>query len=260
MEPADRYQGGMLGLACGDAKGKKLDCKPRGAFEPITDMVGGRPFNLEPGQLTDDTSMALCLAESLIEKNGFDSLDQMGRYVSWYGTGYLSGTGICFDIGGTSVSALRRFEKTRNPFSGPTGNRSAGNGSQMHLSPLPLFFFPERDAMIFHVGESSWATHGAQECIDACRFFASILHNALSGMDRERVLSDHDEAEIELLALREILRGSYTGKTEDQINSTGYVAKSLDDALRCFCTTNTFMDAVLKAANLGDDADTTVAI
>jgi len=260
MELVDRYQGCLLGLACGDAVGTTLEFKPRGSFEPITDMVGGGPFNLEPGQWTDDTSMALCLAESLIEKKGFDPMEQMERYVRWYRTGYLSSTGVCFDIGGTTASALRRFEKTRDPFSGPTDSNSAGNGSLMRLAPVPLFFFPDRDAMIFYAGESSRTTHGAQECIDACRLFASILYNALSGMDKERVLLDHDESIIESPAIREILRGSYKGKTEDQIKGTGYVVESLEAALWCFHAMETFKDAVLKSANLGDDADTTAAI
>ncbi len=260
MELMERYQGCLLGLACGDAVGTTLEFKPRGSFEPITDMVGGGPFNLEPGQWTDDTSMALCLAESLVEKKGFDPLDQMERYVKWYRTGYLSSTGACFDIGGTTASALRRFEKTRDPFSGPTDSRSAGNGSLMRLAPVPLFFFPDRDAMIFYAGESSRTTHGAQECIDACRLFASILYNALSGMDKERVLFDHDRAIVESPSVRGILKGSYKGKTEEQVEGAGYAVKSLEAALWCFYTTNTFKDAVLKAANLGDDADTTAAI
>ncbi len=260
MELVDRYQGCLLGLACGDAVGTTLEFKPRGSFEPITDMVGGGPFNLEPGQWTDDTSMALCLAESLIEKKGFDPMEQMERYVRWYRTGYLSSTGVCFDIGGTTASALRRFEKTRDPFSGPTDSNSAGNGSLMRLAPVPLFFFPDRDAMILYAGESSRTTHGAQECIDACRLFASILYNALSGMDKERVLFDHDESIIESPAIREILRGSYKGKTEDQIKGTGYVVESLEAALWCFHAMETVKDAVLKSANLGDDADTTAAI
>lgn len=260
MELAERYTGCLLGLACGDAVGTTLEFKPRGSFEPITDMVGGGPFNLEPGQWTDDTSMALCLAESLIKKKGFDPLDQMERYVRWYRTGYLSSTEVCFDIGGTTASALRRFEKTRDPFSGSTDSHSAGNGSLMRLAPVPLFFFPDRDAMIFYAGESSRTTHGAQECVDGCRLFASILYNALVGMDKEQVLFEHDETIIESPAIREILKGSYKGKIEDQIQGTGYVVKSMEAALWCFYITNTFKEAVLKAANLGDDADTTAAI
>jgi len=81
-------------------------------------MVGGGPFNLRPGQWTDDTSMALCLAESLTKKGGFDARAQMERYCRWMETGYLSSTGSCFDIGSTVASALQRYLKTGEPYSG----------------------------------------------------------------------------------------------------------------------------------------------
>jgi len=123
-----------------------------------------------------------------------------------------------------------------------------------------MFFFPNREAMIFYAGESSRTTHGSQACIDACRLFASILFNTFSGMDKERVLFDHEVNIVESPAIREIARGAYRDKTEDQIQGSGYVVKSLEAALWCFYTTASFRDAVLKAANLGDDADTTAAI
>ena len=260
MELIERYQGCLLGLAVGDALGTTLEFKPRGTFEPIDDMVGGGCFDLEPGQWTDDTSLALCLAESLIEKKGFDPYDQMKKYLLWYRTDYMSSTGTCFDIGGTTRAALEAFEMTGEPFSGPTNPRSSGNGSLMRLAPVPMFFFPDREAMIFYAGESSRTTHGSQVCIDACRLFASILFNAFSGMDKERVLFDHDPAIIQSPAIREIAHGAYRDKTEEQIQGGGYVVKSLEAALWCFYTTNSFHEAILKAANLGDDADTTAAI
>ena len=260
MEMIERYQGCLLGLAVGDALGTTLEFKPRGTFEPRDDMVGGGCFDLEPGQWTDDTSLALCLAESLIEKKGFDPYDQMKKYLLWYRTGYLSSTGYAFDIGGTTKAALNSFEKTGEPFSGPTDPRSSGNGSLMRLAPVPMFFFPDREAMIFYAGESSRTTHGSQACIDACRLFASILFNAFSGMDKERVLFDHDVNIVQSPAIREMASGAYRNKTEDRIQGSGYVVKSLEAALWCFYATDSFRDAVLKAANLGDDADTTAAI
>ncbi len=260
MDLIERYQGCLLGLAVGDALGTTLEFKPRGTFEPIVDMVGGGCFDLEPGQWTDDTSMALCLAESLIEKKGFDPYDQMKKYLLWYRTDYMSSTGTCFDIGGTTRAALEAFEMTGEPFSGPTNPRSSGNGSLMRLAPVPMFFFPDRDAMIFYAGESSRTTHGSQACIDACRLFASILFNAFSGMDKERVLFDHDVNIVQSPAIKEIAGGAYRGKAEDQIQGSGYVVKSLEAALWCFYTSDSFREAVFKAANLGDDADTTAAI
>ena len=114
MEPIERYRGSLLGLAAGDALGTTLEFRRPGSFTPIEDIVGGGPFGLSPGEWTDDTSMALCLAESLIECRGFDPVDQLRRYVRWYREGHLSSRGRCFDIGGTvscvapSVRADRR--------------------------------------------------------------------------------------------------------------------------------------------------------
>ena len=107
-----RFRGCLLGLAAGDALGTTLEFRSPGSFELIGDMVGGGPFGLEPGQWTDDTSMALCLAASLIKMEGFDPSDQMRRYVRWWREGYMSSTGRCFDIGNTTRYSLSRFVDT----------------------------------------------------------------------------------------------------------------------------------------------------
>ena len=117
---SDRARGALLGLACGDAVGTTIEFSPRGSFAPVTDMLGDGPFSLRPGQWTDDTSMALCLADSLIACQGFDARDQMNRYLNWWRWGYLSSTGDCFDIGITVRAALARFEATDEPFAGST--------------------------------------------------------------------------------------------------------------------------------------------
>ena len=136
MDTEDRFRGCLLGLAVGNAVGTTLEFKPPGSFKPISDMVGGGPFRLKPGEWTDDTSMALCLAESLIAKQCFDPSDQLQRYLKWYREGHLSSNGRCFDIGNTVRHALTRFEKTGEPYSGSTDHSSAGNGS---LSVLRRF-------------------------------------------------------------------------------------------------------------------------
>ena len=116
----DRYRGALLGLAVGDALGAAIEFSAPGTFEPVTGMRGGGPFGLKAGYWTDDTSMALCLAESLIECHGFDPVDQLTRYVGWYRTGHLSSTGEFFDIGIATQEALRRFERTGEPYCGST--------------------------------------------------------------------------------------------------------------------------------------------
>src|SRR5262249_24847002 len=157
------YRGCLLGLAAGDALGTTLEFRSPGSFTPIQDIVGGGPFGLAAGQWTDDTSMALCLAESLIECHGFDPVDPLKRYVRWYRQGHLSSTGHCFDIVNTTRSALRRFEQSGDPYCGPTDSWSAGNGSIMRLAPVPLFFAATPHEAVTRAAESSRTTHGAEE-------------------------------------------------------------------------------------------------
>ncbi|HUL07882.1 MAG TPA: ADP-ribosylglycohydrolase family protein [Candidatus Acidoferrum sp.] len=256
----DRFRGCLLGLAAGDAVGTTVEFEPRGSFLPLTDMTGGGPFQLEPGQWTDDTSMALCLATSLIVRRGFDPADQMNRYCRWSQLGYLSSNGTCFDIGSTVGAALRRYQTTGEPFSGSADPHSAGNGSLMRLAPVPMFFHPDRARIWHYCGESSRTTHGAQECIDACRLFGDMLARALDGAAKAEILFSHEATELPSAAIRAIAQGAYRDKTADDISGSGYVVHCLEAALWCFLTTDSFAAAILQAANLGQDADTTAAV
>lgn len=256
----DRFRGCLLGLAAGDAVGTTVEFRPRGSFAPLTDMTGGGPFQLRAGQWTDDTSMALCLATSLVECNRFNALDQMQRYCRWADTGYLSSTGTCFDIGVTVAAALRRFRETGNPFAGSSDPHTAGNGSIMRLAPIPMFYSPDLDAAERFAAESSRTTHGAAECIDACRLLARIVCRALSGNPRDEVAPGDSETFTGSDRIRAIACGAYREKPERDIRGSGYVVESLEAALWCFMNTGSFAEAVLMAANLGDDADTTAAI
>lgn len=260
MKTAERFRGALLGLACGDAVGTTVEFMPRGSFSPVTEMVGGGPFRLKPGEWTDDTSMALCLAESLVECNGFDAADQMHRYVKWLDEGYWSSNGRCFDVGGATHDALSKFKKTGNPFSGNTHTQSAGNGCIMRLAPIPMFFYPDRDAVIEMSGESSRTTHGAPECIEASRLFGSMLFMALDGASKEQILSRHAMSGFNSKKIEAIAKGDYRTKSESEIFGVGYVVQSMEAAVWCFDHTDNFRDAILRAANLGDDADTTAAI
>ena len=262
-----RYQGCMMGLAAGDALGTTVEFKAPGSFFPLTDMVGGGPFGLEPGQWTDDTSMALCLADSLVEKKGFDLKDQIERYVRWWKEGYLSSNGTCFDIGNTVRRALRDFEATGNPISGPTDSNSAGNGSIMRLAPVPLLYANFPETAIELSGKSSITTHGADACIDACLYFGGLIAGAVKGVSRKDLLSQGYrpdgrtwQREDLVEEIFEIAEGRYKYKEPPEIKGTGYVVKSLEAALWAFCHSTSFKDGCLLAANLGDDADTTGAV
>lgn len=255
----ERYRGALLGLACGDAVGTSVEFQPRGSFKPLTDMVGGGPFNLKPGQWTDDTSMALCLAKSLLSQKGFEAADQMGRYLNWWQWGYLSSTGECFDIGMTVRDALTRYQETGEPFAGSTNPHTAGNGSLMRLVPVVLYYFPDRERILTFSANSSRTTHAAPEAVECCQLFAELIHRALQGAAKADVLSLSGTTGLEP-KVAAIARGDYQGKPERDIQGSGYCVASLEAALWCFHQTDSFESAILKAANLGDDADTTAAI
>lgn len=267
MEPIERYRGCLLGLAVGDALGTALEFKSPGSFDPIEDMVGGGPFGLQPGEWTDDTSMALCLAESLIERRGFDPIDQLDRYCRWYRQGRLSSTGKCFDIGNTVRGALHRFERSREPYCGPTAADTAGNGSIMRLAPVPLFYARRPREAIERAADSSRTTHGAREAVAACRYLAALIVGAIKGVPKEDLLSDHFTPVPGLwrggpLApkIAEIAAGSFKQRNPPDIRGTGYVVASLEAVLWAFHRSTTFREGALLAVNLGDDADTTGAV
>jgi ADP-ribosylglycohydrolase len=259
-------RGCLLGLAVADAVGTTLEFKPPGSFTPIDDMVGGGPFNLEPGQWTDDTSMALCLAHSLVQK-GFDLKDQMNRYVNWYRHGYMSSNGRCFDIGNTVRQALDQYQHTGNPIAGSTDPYSAGNGSIMRLAPVPIYYQRNPAAAITRAGESSRTTHGATAAVDGCRYLAALILGALAGEDKAKLLASFytpvpNYWQIHPLTpdIAAIAAGSFKEKQPPDIKGSGYVVHSLEAALWAFYHSHNFRDGCLLAANLGDDADTTAAV
>jgi ADP-ribosylglycohydrolase len=267
MDRRSRYRGALLGLAAGDALGTTLEFKAPGTFQPISDIVGGGPFRLKAGQWTDDTSMALCLAESLVERRGFDPVDQLDRYVRWYRDGHMSCTGRCFDIGNTTRMGLHDFIKTRQPYCGSTSPSMAGNGSIMRLAPVPLAFAKRAEAAIAHSGDSSRTTHGAPNCVAGCRYFGGLIVGAVEGRPKDELLSA-DFSPVPGLwqrsplaeAIAAVAKGTFMVKMPPAIRGTGYVVDSLEAALWAFHSTDNFCDGALLAVNLGDDADTTGAV
>lgn len=252
--------GCLAGLACGDAVGATVEFKARGKFKLLNDMVGGGKFRLEKGEWTDDTAMALCLAASLLENSGFDASDQMNRYWRWANNGYMSCKNRGFGIGKTVISSLFRYRKTGNPYSGSTDPKTAGNGCIMRLAPVPMFYFPDLESVLWFSGESSRTTHGTKECIHACRLLGGILFAALSFRDKTAVLFAENIIKGAPESIKSLASVSYCNKNEEEIKSTGYVVDSLEAALWCFLHTKSFEEAILKAANLGGDADTTAAV
>lgn len=254
----DRAMGTMLGLAVGDAIGTTLEFTPRDAVAKVTDVTGGGPFRLKPGEWTDDTSMALALMDSLLVDPSLNERDLMERFSAWYENGSYSPTGRCFDIGVTTRQALAEWRKTNDPIAGPTSASSAGNGSLMRLAPVAVRHWRDRETLIDTAARQSKTTHGATESVAACLALAELLADAIQGLPGTALLRERscDYAG----AIGAIMVGSWRFKHRDQIRSSGYVAHSLEAAMWCVGRTANFRDAVLLAANLGDDADTTAAI
>lgn len=255
----DRAVGALLGLAVGDAIGTTLEFALRDDAAPrLTDMVGGGPFGLKPGEWTDDTSMALALASSLASTSEFDPVDLMERFVAWHERGDYSSNGRCFDIGNTTFDALRTYRLKGSAFAGSDNPMSAGNGSLMRLAPVAIRFAGDDDARSVVAAAQSRTTHAAEEAVDACVFFADLLADAILGRRRSEVLRRRDVALTPAIA--EIAKGAWRSKRRADIRGSGYVVEALEAALWCVGTTTTFADAVLRAANLREDADTTAAI
>ena len=260
----NRAQGCLAGLAVGDALGTTLEFTSPGSFETLTDMIGGGPFRLKPGQWTDDTSMALCLAESLLECEDFDLKDQAERYVRWWRDGHHSATGTCFDIGNTVRAALSSFRLDGVAAAGSSDRYSAGNGSIMRLAPVALHYQNPLE-VIYYAAESSRSTHQAPACLDACRYLGGILWALIHGISKEEVLAPFyhpagDTWEGMDPAIAAIAAGSFKEKNPPEIRGTGYVVQSLEAALWAFHRSSTFEEGALMAVNLGEDADTTGAI
>jgi ADP-ribosyl-[dinitrogen reductase] hydrolase len=254
----DRAIGALVGLAVGDAVGTTNEFKSRDDFPIVTDIVGGGPFALKPGQWTDDTSMALALADSLSQAPELDVNDLMTRFVSWWKEGAYSCTGTCFDIGVTTRQALQRFLSTGIPLAGSQDADKAGNGSLMRLSPVAIRHGGDREKRRRAAALQSRSTHAAPQAVDACILFADMIADAIAGDPLTSVLSPRD-----LLlspAIASINNGSWRGKPERDIRTSGYVAHTLEAAIWAVARTTSFEDAILLAANLGDDADTTAAV
>jgi len=233
-------------------------------------IASGRiSHGLKAGEWTDDTSMALALADS-IATAGWDLNDQASRYVEWWQKGKYSVNGRCFDIGITTRNALNNFQANQDAIaSGDTSERASGNGSIMRLAPVPIRYaelYPNKIEELSQLAEqSSLPTHASEQCRSACRYLTTVLAALICGEDRKAVFSP-DWKPLKTLngtkplhpLIQEVAQGSF--RENPAIEGSGWVVKSLEAALWAFHDADRFEEAVLKAVNLGDDADTTGAI
>ena len=249
----------LLGLACGDALGTTVEFRRRDTFPLHTEMTGGGAFNVKPGEWTDDTSMALCLAQSLVQCQGFDPKDQLERYLRWMNDGYLSCHGCCIDIGGTTRNALKRFERTRVSYAGTDNPFESGNGGIMRLAPA-IFASTDRAKAMEHVINSSRTTHASADCLDAAELLGAILWELREGKALKAVLEDLPDTFERGMKIGRIKRGFFRKLGREQVSSSGYVIDTLEAALWSCYHSEDFEAALITAVNLGDDADTVGAV
>lgn len=259
-----RARGALVGLAVGDALGTTNEFQPAGSFEPITDMVGGGVFDLEPGQWTDDTSMALCLADSLLAQGRYDSFDVMERYDRWRKDGYRSSTGTCFDIGNQVMRSLWDFEVNQRVPRTAQRTTSAGNGAIMRLAPVVIAGFEHREIreIVATAGLSARETHYSVEAEAATEVFAALLVGALLGWAPEHIINvgwastgpAFDEMAARVISTDPAERAAW------EKNTSGYIVHGLRLAVHGLLDFGSFDEAVLAIANMGGDADTNAAI
>ena len=259
-----RARGALVGLAVGDALGTTNEFQPAGSFEPITGMVGGGVFDLEPGQWTDDTSMALCLADSLLAQGRYDSFDVMERYDRWRKDGYRSSTGTCFDIGNQVMRSLWDFEVNQRVPRTAQRTTSAGNGAIMRLAPVVIAGFEHREIreIVATAGLSARETHYSVEAEAATEVFAALLVGALLGWAPEHIINvgwastgpAFDEVAARVISTDPAERAAWEKDT------SGYIVNGLRLAVHGLLDFGSFDEAVLAIANMGGDADTNAAI
>lgn len=256
---ADRAVGSLVGLAVGDALGAPVEFCRRGTFEPVVGLRAGGYFKLPEGAWTDDTAMALCLAQSLLEHPELDAKDLLDRFCRWASTGENTSTGVCVGIGQNTLRVLGNFHRTGALFAPDTRQKSDGNGAAMRLAPVALRHWQNPVEARRIADLQSRTTHYSDLSASACAYLAAILCDLISGRDWTDALSAVLDPEWPE-SIQRIAKETWQLRTLDSINSTGFVVHTLEAALWAVGTTNGFEEALLKAVNLGDDADSVGAV
>ena len=252
-------------------------------------MVGMGKYEDEDGQIrsfseeltglwSDDTSLTLCLAESLLD--GFDLKDQAKRFVAWLDRGYLSAKDRAFDVGQQTAESIARvrsilesgYYAELEQLGSDADEYSNGNGSLMRILPLVVHIKGMLLQQQFElVHKASALTHPHIRSALCCFYYLKIAEYIIDGMDKftaytqargdtYTIMKQQGCTEKEFKALRRLLEQNIGSLTENEIDSGGYVVSSLEASIWSLLTTDSFEEAVLKAVNLGEDTDTTGAI
>jgi ADP-ribosyl-[dinitrogen reductase] hydrolase len=258
IDPAlDRSVGALVGLAVGDALGAPVEGKARDSYPRVCEFSPSPAHGLGPGDWTDDTAMAICLAESLLSCGGFDASDLLHRFLRWYRLGENACWGAGVGISATTRATLEAFEATGRSDAASVA-RNAGNGCIMRLAPVAIFYRGQPRMADLVAKNQARTTHTAEEAIAASAILAGILVAALATGELDAVARAVEGAGDPVLS--GIARGSYRVKTRDEISSAPRALDTLEAALWCVFRTGGFEAAVIEAVNLGGDADTIGAV
>jgi ADP-ribosylglycohydrolase len=268
----DRVVGGILGLAVGDALGVPVEFRSREWLRqrPVRGMEGFGSHNQPPGTWSDDTSLALCSAESLL--GGFDIEDTGRRFVRWLYEAHWTAYGDVFDYGTTTARAISKMRSgTPAAQAGCTEEDSNGNGSLMRILPHALYSSaaPE-EQMLGALQSVSAITHAHPVSLIACGIYGLIVRRLLRGARPAKSYEDACEAALSayegtqmsrhLRPFGRFLSGTLDDLQEADIRSSGFVVDTLEASVWSILTTSCYKDAVLRAVNLGHDTDTTAAV
>lgn len=257
-----RFTGALLGLAVGDALAAATQFRKPGSFTPVGDLLGGGPFDLPRGAWTDDTAMALCVADSLLARDAFDPMDQMERFARWQREGYLSATGQCVGITASVTRALGAARWRRQRFPGSHDPAQLDPEVLVRVAPVVMYFFNDAAAAPERAADAARTTCQAPLAVDACRLLATALHAALSGRDKPAILqavSRHGRDGTLRPELAAIAAGG------DRQGPAGAATKFtvldvLALALGAFDSTATLREGLLLCANRGRDSDALTAV
>lgn len=258
-ESTSRSAGALLGLAIGDALGAPVEYKPRGSFEEIKGYISGGQFNLPAGAWTDDTAMALCLGESLLSQQGYSSQDLLTRFWAWAEKGENTSTGIAIGMGQNTLRTLGEFKRSGRLKAEKFGSKNDGNGALMRIAPIPIFYQNDIEKVILIAREQSYATHASDISAECCAYCAFIMALLIQGHTWEQALSRTSEVNWGE-EISSLINYEWREKSYQDIKASGYVLASLEASMWCVEHSNSFLEAVLLAVNLGDDADTVGAI
>jgi ADP-ribosyl-[dinitrogen reductase] hydrolase len=259
MDFSNKVYGSILGLAIGDAFGASVEFKKRNTYPKVTDYQSGGEFNLKAGQWTDDTTLALCILESINRLGEFNLHDQMNNFLKWWHQGFLSSTGFCFDIGNTTKAALDRYQKENVLFAGKPSD-SASNGAIMRLAPVPIFFHKNLKSAITQSVLHTKTTHAAIECLEASALFAYVLYFIFEGKTKNEILKFIHFEEKLTTQVDDIKKGMFKNKTPEEISGQGSAICTLEAAFYAFYKFDNFYDGLVFVVNLGDDTDTVGAV